>query len=259
MNKSCTICKREFATYKESQKYCSRACMAKSQLREPETCLCKACGKEFKRKRTTNPDRGEKNEYCSRACAYEGRKAKTAAKKETKYIKIKKQRISICTVCGREFNKKNISATCCSDVCRYEKQKENQRNRYIRKTVISIDCAVCGKQYQAYEGKGGKCPHCTRAARKAREKAQRRSLLGSIRTETITIKALYRRDGGICQLCGKKTNINKNHNHDLYPSIDHIVPLSQGGEHTYSNVQLAHRICNSIKSNQSNGDQLRLC
>ena len=35
-----------------------------------------------------------------------------------------------------------------------------------------------------------------------------------------------------------------------YPSIDHIIPVSRGGTHTWDNVQLAHRYCNSIKSNK---------
>ena len=30
-------------------------------------------------------------------------------------------------------------------------------------------------------------------------------------------------------------------------SLDHIVPLSQGGTHTLGNVQLAHLVCNERK------------
>jgi 5-methylcytosine-specific restriction endonuclease McrA len=33
----------------------------------------------------------------------------------------------------------------------------------------------------------------------------------------------------------------------LYPSIDHIVPLAKGGNHTWNNVQLAHHYCNTLK------------
>ena len=32
-----------------------------------------------------------------------------------------------------------------------------------------------------------------------------------------------------------------------YPSIDHIVPLSWGGLHSWANVQLAHHGCNTAK------------
>ena len=34
----------------------------------------------------------------------------------------------------------------------------------------------------------------------------------------------------------------------MYPSIDHIYPVSKGGMHAWNNVQLAHRKCNTYKS-----------
>ena len=34
-----------------------------------------------------------------------------------------------------------------------------------------------------------------------------------------------------------------------YPSIDHVIPVSKGGTHTWDNVKLAHRHCNTMKSN----------
>jgi len=48
----------------------------------------------------------------------------------------------------------------------------------------------------------------------------------------------------------------------LYPmslSIDHIIPLANGGTHEPKNVQIAHFICNSIKSNKYMPEQLRIC
>lgn len=35
--------------------------------------------------------------------------------------------------------------------------------------------------------------------------------------------------------------------HPKAPTIDHIVPLADGGDDVRSNVQLAHFICNSMK------------
>ena len=74
----------------------------------------------------------------------------------------------------------------------------------------------------------------------------------------ITLEKLYNLADGVCALCGGicdyedyifkgKYFIAGN----KYPSIDHIVPLSKGGSHTWDNVQLAHKQCNSIKSNKS--------
>ena len=68
--------------------------------------------------------------------------------------------------------------------------------------------------------------------------------------ESISLKALFNRDGGICQLCGRPTDwsdIKCGHIGRLYPTLDHIIPLSKGGAHTWDNVQLAHMACNAGK------------
>jgi 5-methylcytosine-specific restriction endonuclease McrA len=41
------------------------------------------------------------------------------------------------------------------------------------------------------------------------------------------------------------------YNHDLAPTKDHVIALSNGGEHSYANAQLTHRICNNIKNNHT--------
>lgn len=66
----------------------------------------------------------------------------------------------------------------------------------------------------------------------------------------ITIKQVFKKYNGVCQICGKPCNMNDNTYGDYgpqYPSVDHIIPLSKGGTHTWDNVQLAHFICNSYK------------
>lgn len=72
---------------------------------------------------------------------------------------------------------------------------------------------------------------------------------------TITLEKVYKRDNGICWLCGEPCDYNdyeiRDGNfivHEKYPSIDHVVPLAKGGNHTFSNVRLAHHYCNTLKS-----------
>ena len=69
------------------------------------------------------------------------------------------------------------------------------------------------------------------------------------------LNEVYERDNGICYLCGEKCDWNDYKEQDgvviygnMYPSRDHIVPKSKGGKNTWSNIRLAHRICNSLKS-----------
>lgn len=73
----------------------------------------------------------------------------------------------------------------------------------------------------------------------------------------IPLKELYERDNGICYLCGGKCDYNDKKvvngqiiYGNMYPSRDHIYPKSQGGSHTWQNIRLAHRICNSLKGNK---------
>lgn len=51
--------------------------------------------------------------------------------------------------------------------------------------------------------------------------------------------AVYARDKGRCGICGITVY------GDFH--IDHVIPLSKGGEHSYANVQVAHPKCNQEK------------
>lgn len=74
----------------------------------------------------------------------------------------------------------------------------------------------------------------------------------------ITLEKLFERDGGKCYLCGHICDWDDCKIIDgvfiaggKYPSVEHIVPLSKGGEHSWNNVKLACRRCNSVKRDQS--------
>jgi 5-methylcytosine-specific restriction endonuclease McrA len=46
--------------------------------------------------------------------------------------------------------------------------------------------------------------------------------------------------------------------HPKAPTIDHIIPLSAGGDDTKANVRLAHFLCNSRRGNRGDVEQLKL-
>lgn len=68
---------------------------------------------------------------------------------------------------------------------------------------------------------------------------RRARLLGSF-VEEVAIEILIDRDRSICGVC-EKTVVRAE------ASIDHVVPLFKGGEHSYANTQLAHLVCNKRK------------
>ena len=69
---------------------------------------------------------------------------------------------------------------------------------------------------------------------------------------------VFERDKWTCQLCGKRVNRKATAPHPHAPTLDHVIPLSEGGEHTETNAQLAHFRCNTRKGNRGGGEQLAL-
>ena len=68
---------------------------------------------------------------------------------------------------------------------------------------------------------------------------------------SITLSRLIEKNGLRCALCGEMCNPNDKTwttYGPMSPTIDHIIPMAKGGGHTWDNIQIAHAICNSYKS-----------
>lgn len=84
----------------------------------------------------------------------------------------------------------------------------------------------------------------------AKNYKQRCAKYGVEYDSSVTLDGVFYRDGGICRICGRTTDWSDNRyvfSGPTHPTIDHIVPLSRGGSHTWGNVQLACHECNSKK------------
>ena len=132
-------------------------------------------------------------------------------------------------------------------------------------------CEVCGKQYTLRERmQGGDTKYCrdngccskeclktrARKAQKIRERGYRNHKgrarkYGCAFDSSVTLKALIKRNGLRCAICGEMCDPDDHGWTDYtgpkHPTIDHIIPMSKGGGHVWDNVQVAHAICNSIK------------
>ena len=58
--------------------------------------------------------------------------------------------------------------------------------------------------------------------------------------ENVNPMIVYERDNWICQLCNKSVSKIFDRKIVDIASLDHIIPISKGGEHSYANTQLAH-------------------
>jgi len=86
---------------------------------------------------------------------------------------------------------------------------------------------------------------------------QRRARKLAVGYEHIDDRLVFEQAGYRCQLCGRKTRLDFNRDHPLYPNLDHIIPLFRGGSHTWGNVQCLCHECNSRKQTSVDGQQLK--
>lgn len=76
-----------------------------------------------------------------------------------------------------------------------------------------------------------------------RQRVRRAKTRGAGATEYVDRTLVLSAHGGICGICGDPVDPADWH-------LDHIVPLTKGGPHTYENVQPTHPVCNMRKGGQ---------
>jgi len=102
--------------------------------------------------------------------------------------------------------------------------------------------------------------YCSRRCQRADYKARERLYFEHCEVESFTPEEIFERDGWRCQIpgCGRRVKRTAVAPHPLAPTLDHIIPRSEGGDHTRANVRCAHFICNSRRGNRGGNDQLLL-
>lgn len=223
MQKTCSTCGATF-TGRAERTYCSRPCAYQARTLPDRPCqICgKPCDRRFPNART-----------CSRQCGFELRcRIGTATRK----IRASQVRFPDCTVCGKTFCTRNGKAKMCSAECKR----------------IRILSAIAHKYATDPD-------HRARSLAAAHSRRAQKLGLGG---PEILLTYLIDRDSGQCRIpnCHFKTRkvTPLGSKGPRRPSIDHVIPLSLGGQHDLTNVQLAHARCNLSKHNRGSGDQLAL-
>lgn len=135
----------------------------------------------------------------------------------------------VCKECGREFTLREL-------------RKSNPWNYTVKPTFCSREC---GKRWH-----------------KRNTDYRRRELKSS--GVGVSLERLIERDGNTCYICGGKCDkddfkvvVGSFIAGPSYPSVDHVVPLCEGGDNSPSNARLAHCLCNALKSNGTVEDARR--
>jgi 5-methylcytosine-specific restriction endonuclease McrA len=80
----------------------------------------------------------------------------------------------------------------------------------------------------------------------ARQDQKRRTQVEPIRNQDV-----FERDGWICGICLACIDSELKWPDPMCATLDHVVPLSLGGDHTWENVRAAHARCNSGRGSQT--------
>lgn len=278
IHENCVFCGKKIEGKKRGTKYCSDFCRRKAreikngavENHGELTKSCPVCGKKFKtwksRKTCCSDECSAKRHNQSRILNPE-QKAKRAEYDRQKYLKkhpdalTQEERSELARI-RRELEAPDRERRKQEQKRREEKwarlktEKEKKKQENIAHWLeyeAEHECSVCGKTYTAHYPLSKYCSKtCQRKATRIKKRYE-----GITVDRDINLKKLAKRDHDQCQICGllvdwtdkietDKTVICG----DMYPSIDHKIPISLGGLHSWDNVKLAHRICNSRKSNK---------
>jgi|SRR5665213_20476 len=92
----------------------------------------------------------------------------------------------------------------------------------------------------------------------ARQYKYRRRLQEGRSDEYPTLSQVIDRDGDACYLCGLRVDFEVSAPDPSSASLDHMMPLSRGGDHTLDNSGLTHLGCNIHKGARTPEEWWRL-
>lgn len=220
-------------------KVCSRKCKSRNDVASRNTkAPCRVCGKP----NSCSTASGKK--FCSIKCK---RSVKQASKKLYRRI---------CPICGvKRWDNQDTKKSAC-DAHKWLAYGIDQHKADA--IAHEKECGWCGVLFcRLYGSKSQYCSNQCVDASKRKQKldmgsgsSRARARRYGVEYEPVNVIKVFERDGWRCQICGRRTPKKLRGRVDCKtaPELDHRVPLSRGGGHTYDNVQCACRDCNGKKS-----------
>lgn len=283
MTKVCLYCGKDFSPSNNIQKYCLECKhLSHHQSLAGGMKICIVCGHEFPTKHKghktcSDACRKERNRY-TRQCYLDKnpdarvRYRSAARERDRKYAKLKAEqnpiKPKVCPNCGITFTPDifHPHKIFHDNVCqrqyshKKERQKRTELERLIReeggklkkypnprniKPVIKI-CEYCNEPFITTRKHQHFHPDCNRKF----QTQKRNAIKNNINSVSYTRKSIFQRDKYTCYLCGKPLNMDAQACDPDSPTIDHIIPISKGGDDIPNNIKSAHYLCNIQKSNK---------
>lgn len=225
--------------------------------------VCGRCRVEKDESSDFSPSyRGKPGTWC-RACFAEYNRKRQRGERQTDSTP-PNVRVA-CLHCGDSYTPRQMHPRLmfCSRECKDKARSAAQiAELAARKAELSVRCcAWCsGVVSPSMRSDAKFCSaRCNSSAHATTRKSAQRAGLKNRSGDLISLAYVAGRDKWRCGICGGRVAKGLRHPDPMAGSIDHIVPISIGGDPADpANLQLAHFRCNWSKQNKPAGEQLRL-
>ena len=208
---------------------------------------CQTCGARFA-SQSSGKVAGGWTRFCSAPCYQLNRSLEAGSLPRVSVV----SHHGHCSGCGRHYRKAVKGQRYCSESC--------SPTAYAWAPMTRI-CIECSNVFDAGKWQRTCSTECRDAVSRRgirKSKAARRARESSATIKVFDPIAVLERDRWTCKLCGARTPRTIRGTTDpMAPELDHVVPLSVGGEHSMENTQCACRRCNIAKGSKPLG-QLNL-
>jgi 5-methylcytosine-specific restriction endonuclease McrA len=245
----CKHCGNEYQKMKANQiKYCSLECrLAANKPKpgytklpafdikcKPDSKYCKACDKqkplsEFRLRKKPNGMRSYgRCKQCEHHYDY--------LRRRNKGIPIRMQK-----------EKKALIKSSAHDIKAVNRMKAHIRHRESC-PIVTHACKECNVIFEGTMKRRFCTQLCSDGYHRRIRKKKERARMRILKVDNVDPIKVFEKHNWHCAKCGIYTPRHlKGKQKDNSPELDHIIPLSRNGEHSYVNVQLLCRQCNLTK------------
>ena len=225
---------------------------------DPPNIPCPVCGVVVDRSLPFAVNR----QYCSPECrkiigkqrrkeAHAAQKERLSQERREAHAALLASTVKQCIQCGKDFTpKQSVRQTLCSAACRGARHSVDSKTRTCGVDGCDLPMRardMCAKHYRRWARQTGREKAEAWSPQRYERWKRRQDQIRATKVQPIRNIDIFERDGWTCALCHQPIDPDLMWPDPACATLDHIVPLSKGGQHTLDNVQAAHARCNISK------------